>query len=1694
MFDYSNMIKRAIKYFPVWTDIRKRNTKSIGGQLIDSALKETLELDNAIQEYKDFYFLDKYDGKEDTILSYVYAANIGKIEDVKSIRTFYNDKEYILTTDIDEFYKNKYCTYYENGMIYIHTDIVDLDISKTILINIDDYTYEYDLSIQHVWNIFDEYACFVGLERYMNESNSSLKDRIIYSTKNPGNNSEEGLKNSIVTELMSLIEIDKNDIKIERVTPENLKKPYKEFNNLLNMLNTINRDVLKDKRWDLDKWSYDFKSIAFLDNIWDDAVSVYQNGIGFNDDLKVVVADNDFTTDADIVLYDKSTIKLEKYVADKHINKNIKFKLRRFENILNPINAKYSIKASEALDITNEEIELSVYENNERKETRKIEELYEIGEGIVAIDNSKITDEKPYRLEFYSNGNQDSMMISKINVVYKHKVTGEIVETRNLLKSAPGFILNASGELINTSIKKTIKSIKHFNNSEGLSDDYNNGIVITPNRNEGKGILDVTGLGLNLVNINMENQLVDIPNSLIKHNQFCFWRDNDLVFRYDVAQERRFEITTEANYISFNVAEGDADLFVEINGQSEYRKINTKKLVEIGDKKSLTPKQIKIVVVSNNPQTVRFNNFKYCNHTVEMSLQYGELIADSEGNRLPNFPNNSLIITMSSKTSSSPIIKHIYIGKDMNKLKYKTEIFDSRPNTNRIIEISTNATVDLLHVDSVGNTLNKTEDYVPAVSYKAIKDNAWIRLNTDEYDSIKEITSTIGATHIIEESGKLYYNIVLKMGQSITTVIIDGIRNIPAKTITLEKMIQSYFPEFDIMTDKVYASKLCDGIIVSDNDPEHPRTLIINIKSTIFQGVNSNYFKFTKLPETLAVTFNSDYSKVHNIETNLPFNSISFVPGGTKIYQAINEANIFTGEMREIDILDNFNPILNPSDLMYYQVTPFSAEFEYDVKFCTDLDSDKSFEELLNWSLGRKKIAIKTPIDLSNTENYEISDIEINENVLLSRYIELKKSYKLGNNREIFTNRYMVIPEDGKVLYEKYSDNQNENLIIQEELIMEEDGFTKLAYSNIDELLYIGFSPYSGSNVENIKDYKILKDEGIMLWTNKKYIEAARKVFVRYSIKNPIAILLDEDYLYKAIGYNVDAYDEISRFKLAGVTDGYRFDLKEIDGYDEVDMVYTTCSSPSFQADGYDTILTFKKVANKDTILVRTGYYYINGKEYYLFPTKDEIVIDEEKFIDTENVEISGDEIVLRKKTDNYIRNSEMLFRGINELYNFDASKSQVKGVSVLNSITACDSFNNWNTFGMKMILKDGLNDLGLHFMPEIQNGYAYLDITNYLKEGDNYLSFWAEKTLEVYIGEEKKYLDLDFPDSINIKINHEIPYREDLIRSTIIKYSNEENKKYYLIIKNTGTLDDIILSNDINSISAHRKNIDLLGLKINEGFKQGQKYRMFINSNKEVYNKGASITRDGSIRTSSNIYWGISPLKSYTSKDDFATCHTEQIHFENNYIRTGRTEGILETSPIFIENTMTIKRIIVKINEINFDNMKGMKIQILSSNTREGDYMPINTFNDNYGYIYGDSLLKYIKIKIIIPDNKFINKLNVYAEYKSTEENAPKVLMPSSGELISKIFDAQYSSNYKIRDINLDSVSNTNDIEIQVRASKEDYSADVWQPWKTLKIKDLKSLYNEVKFYNTRFFQVKVLLKTSNAYVKINNIDIEVM
>lgn len=84
------------------------------------------------------------------------------------------------------------------------------------------------------------------MERHEDESNKDLYKRMLYFNKNKPNGSELGLKNAIISELMVYEpNLTQDDIKIEKVNETNLRKPYEAYNELLDKLNEMNRDVYR---------------------------------------------------------------------------------------------------------------------------------------------------------------------------------------------------------------------------------------------------------------------------------------------------------------------------------------------------------------------------------------------------------------------------------------------------------------------------------------------------------------------------------------------------------------------------------------------------------------------------------------------------------------------------------------------------------------------------------------------------------------------------------------------------------------------------------------------------------------------------------------------------------------------------------------------------------------------------------------------------------------------------------------------------------------------------------------------------------------------------------------------------------------------------------------------------------------------------------------------------------------------------------------------------------------------------------------------------------------------------------------------------------------------------------------------------------------------------------------------------------
>ena len=266
MFDYNSMIQRAIEFFPTWSDIRKRYKTSAGGKLLSSTVEEICDIEGAIEEYKKYYFLDNYEGHEDDIMAFSYKYAIGVI-DLNTITVKYNKKDIEITENINELLEYNMVAYYELGNIYLHDKI---DTNKVeIYVNDDKINAKGELV--SVWNIFDEFACFVDVERHPGEKNSELVNRILHRTRYKPNASIEGLQNAIITELLTEFpDITRDDIQIEQVNDSNLRKAYKDFNTLLDFLNSLNADVYRWKRWDLNVWQHDFKSISYIRAIWDE--------------------------------------------------------------------------------------------------------------------------------------------------------------------------------------------------------------------------------------------------------------------------------------------------------------------------------------------------------------------------------------------------------------------------------------------------------------------------------------------------------------------------------------------------------------------------------------------------------------------------------------------------------------------------------------------------------------------------------------------------------------------------------------------------------------------------------------------------------------------------------------------------------------------------------------------------------------------------------------------------------------------------------------------------------------------------------------------------------------------------------------------------------------------------------------------------------------------------------------------------------------------------------------------------------------------------------------------------------------------------------------------------------------------------------------------------------------------------------
>ena len=1727
MFNYSNMIKRAIEFFPLWTDIRKRYKKSIGGNMIGSMIEESIKVEDAIHEYIDSYFLCNYIGKEDQVMSVAYMAQVGSLEDYQ-YTILYDDKVFIEADNIKEFEDNEDYFLYEEGKIYIKINSYKENVDY-IRITIDEVSSTYKLKKVAVWNIFDEYATFVNTRRYEGESNKELLKRILYITKNLPNGTTDGLKHAICSELMTLCPgITEDEIKIERPTAENLMKPYEAYESLLDFLAEINHDVYRTKRWDLDYWEYDFESISYIPHIWDKAVNYWKNGVGSFNDLEVVIADDKMTTNVDIHFYKKSEEAFEKYIYDKEINNDIQFTLTKYNNVLNRRPVKYKIEASELVDITNEPITLKIHESDYQELFIPLQDvMVDWGSNIQQKKNSEINDMYNYQLKFTPKDSSYSkdLVISKANVIYINADTEEVEDAIDLLDVYRNFIFNDDGEIVSNINKQKIVRTENFMSFKGFINDYTtqDGFMLENNATEATGKVDLINKAGLFLRYYHDCKKIKIPNSCLRGNG-CYWNSKDeYVVREDYSNlNKMFSLKINANMVSFDIDTKNnpakIQATIKIGGEEAYVEDLTGK-THFELKEMLSSDDIDIIIEVSSDYDVFFTNFMYTCYSINFRTKHGKLEPVPGINnilKLSNFYNNELIVEVKTTIGFSPKIYGIYISENPIDLYYLSKDIPSRNNCKRVFDVKTNGYMTLIKKDDNNNVISEKR-YVPYDSYKCVTnkpDESYgsFTINLSSFntiDSIKiyssdefdehELLTNISTKNELEKT----YLVKIKNNDVATMVKVCGTVSNMVKVLSLEEMVRKYIPDLNLLNDTIYCSRIAKGLIVSRSNPGGtPYNTLVAITARDVAS-NLNVLKYEiDAPSYLGGIFGFRGAKFIGYSTVAAFEYISLYTADSQIYNAINQKNIYIQDTRNIPISYNFDKEINSQKTMFYTISLFDEHerAELDVRFHNDKTKNAEFYDLLDWSIGTadSMIAIYCAVDLLNDASYDSSLFNINESHNLSSSIDLKDSYTLSDNTILNTEQFSVsvCNPDISIKYDHYNGTEEkEHLIKHEEIYIKSDGFNKLTYSNIDTIYHLSTKPIEDKYELAIDNYELLKEQGIIIWGDRTLVESGTTIYITYSIKKPVALIFNLDYLYSAIDFDIEGYEHYKTYNLKDQPHGAHKNMFNFEGYEDADLVYVSCDNETFEGQVENDVLLLNKYIEKDSILVKTGYYYLNGKEYYLFSEDKDDSIKNNIYYTSKNIDVSGNEITTYKETNNYISNSEMVLYDVEPIYHYNCANNIVKGVSKLNNLTSCDTFENWSNFGMKIELIDGWNGLALNFTSEIQGAYSYINITEYLdKEKMNYISFYASPELITYIGKDKGYMGTKINMALNIEIDKEIQFDETDIRHTSLY--KEDNVDYYLIVQGSGAIDDIIISDVPESIyEYHTKNISLLGLDLSERKTQGSYYRMSINSKHDYTSYYAGLMSDGNFKVTSSVDWYMTSLKEFNDDNTFKECGLTNIGVNPNYIYTTDLEGTLITPPIYVGEVENIKRLIFKINNVDFYNMKGFAITVETCNKQNGDYIVCaSNITKNTFHLNQNLIKKYVRLKVKIPKYKYINDICVLAEYFSTNDNPLTIQTKNSGHILSKVYDLQEKLNCSVKSIDIQEISNIKDVTIQIRCSRDASRLDVWNGWREIELTPDFKIKNKIDLINTRFLQFKIILKTRESSINMSGINIEII
>ena len=1671
---------RAVKNFPRWMDIRKRYRSSTGGQLLSALMEENAEVQKAYEEFKKGFFLKNYLDHEDEVLCQIYLAHVGSLTSLSSV-----DERYEVTTDPYLFVSDttKYVLY-QNDQVLIDPALVD-EKHLVFKYKVGDEIFQVPIAKHDLWNVFDEFAMFCSLERYEGESNSALTKRILASFKRPTNGTEKGLKNAIINALANDVKLSESDIVFEQPSGTNILCEMEDGRTIYDALSSLNQDIAREKVWNHSYWENGFKKLQYIPNAWDAPIEGYQNGTGQRHDLETKLTSDDGeseSTDLEVTGYAANTIVVNEYIHKQGIKKTIPLQLTQYRDELASKEVKYQIVATEAIKVDPAQIYLQGMKRNSGESKIYLSDIMIDKGNLTEIGRGDVSKDGIYTLKFYPKEPYSDMRIYHCNFISKDG-------TKSDLLTRQGSFQWDNGAFRNTAVKLHATAISDLFEVSNMENDVDGGITVGKNGTSGSFSVNVSGMNGEPIFTKVKCQETNYTDNrafVSLTGGFHYTNDNTEAYCSTDDSESQIIVDMDCATLSYELVLADEEdeqgcISVEalIDGKVDANYSGLKTAggtyrIELG-----SLHHVKLTITKTGLYPVSIRNICAARYNITYQLDRGELITTKNSTHLPSNVgmSNYLHVQVSAGSTHSPVIEYLHIGPSSANSCYT--VSGVRSGNGGTFDIESDCRVELISEED-GRDMIVTTDFRTRPIYRNDRsETVSAFIDTSSFLSIYDVSRPIysGAYR-----GRIASYIELAPGEEVDSITIRG----EQKTVS-EKRSLSYYVQKNY-DDKVYVAGNAPGFIVVD---KNGCARLVQIRKRDL-GLTADEFSFSGLPSNTSGTFvinenNHVTSVTNSFDRDFDYCYIATVGG--KEHIAYNSVKMLQSPMTNIKLVNTFSPYLDTNKLIFYRISSITMEGarKASARFA---HVEPEGLQYYDWSFGDDydHIRLEYDFDFSNSDMYQVTVSNLNESFTISNNIELKKKYSQNGNTFEMARFIIKPPENMRITYGTET--------AQEKVIIEEDGFNKLYFSNVRDIKSISIN----GAVLSSKDYKILKDAGIIVWSRLDELKGLEAVVV-YEYRAPKSLeFKDLSYLYEMVGYSTDAYEPINSKPIivTGMKDGETRSLV-INGKIP-DKVAVRCLNSNFTAAISKDKVTVHRYSNAVVAMVHSGYYYDGADEYFLYGNDHEEKVSCYENVEFENVEHLADTVRTRQPSSNYVKDT--IFIGgkthEEELCRIDCLSHQEKidGVSLAKEITACESYQLWNDFNMDISLVEGYNGNGLKFEPQHPSAFAFFELTSYL-EDDTDISFAADKTLTASIMEEVLAEEDSMSRSVHAQFFQSCERKHS--RSPFITCRLKDLKpgrRYYLMLRGSGMFDDLIIrkhDDDVDIEKLHHKVIDIFDFKIKEFAQKEYQAKLDFDRNGNSYD-GLEMNGDGLLETGSSVDWGVTFITDFQDHLDEFT--TENVFRKKGAFYTESQAGKITSPWVEIRDYQAVGVLYVKLNRMLVDPMRNFNIRLLTAADQNGtNAKEINVSKKTNLLEFGATFLHpFVQIVVEMPPERVIENIEIYTRYVEEQAAALHVAQNYFGSMTTKIYNTAVAANYRPKYMR-GSVTRPDDITIYVRGYRQDEDHGTWTKWYPCNF-DKHMIFSDQThtFEGYQYFQFKINITDMNASIKIDEIILEVI